>query len=101
MAENAGGSSFIRVNRSVEYVGFSTWDKPLRGRQVDSSTTTASDLPVGSVLKELDTGKEFVFDGTDWVLMPRDKVLDRLDELKTILTLKNGVLEEILLTLQS
>ena len=85
------------------YYGYSDDPKPKLGRQADGTTVTASELPMGSLAVELDTGVEFIFDGREWVILPRpprDDVTGKLDELTLAVNQLIMLHQELLLTLQ-
>ena len=84
------------------YYGYSDDPKPKLGRQADGTTVTASELPVGSLAVELDTGVEFTFDGREWIILPRpprDDVTKKLDELITAMNTLAELGRQILLTM--
>jgi hypothetical protein len=99
VTENIGSSSFTRVRIDRSFVGYSTSKKPTRGLQASGSTVTESDLPQGATLLEIDTGRQFVFDGYEWQQLPADPVLERIDSLIAVGVEQKKALDQIVMLL--
>lgn len=100
--------AYVRLGNAKNYIGFSTDQKPYRGRQADGTNVTASDLPQGSTFAEIDTGHVAVFMGAianskgEWVYLPKPPQSDlvaKFDELKTLLTEMRDMQAKMLLAM--
>lgn len=76
--------AYTRTSVSRSYIGLSTDWKPHRGVQADGTSVSSTDLPQGSTFTELDTGFTAIYDGYEWMYLPkpnREDVVEKLDDL--------------------